>query len=219
MERAYLLVVNDVVADAEPDFNRWYENQHLAERLGVPGFQNARRYVAQRAAPRYVAFYETDGTEVFASEAYRARLASPTDWTQRTMPAFRAMHRTVMRAEYRLMRGLGALLDLIVLDPERGDAAAAAEDAAAELASDAAFEGLLVLREVKLESASGTPEGRLRPGPDASMARVALVQWADVPGHAPRDPRRVLESAGLVAAGEAGGRYALITARGRLDLS
>lgn len=218
MQRAYLLIANDVEAASEDEFNRWYGGQHLDERLGVPGFINARRYVAQSGSPKYVAYYETESVEVFTSAAYRARLAGPTDWTTRVMPAFRNMHRTVMREEFRDMRGMGALLDLVVLRGNGPATPAQCERAVAALSRSAAFEGLLVLHEVKLESASGTPEGNLRPGPDASIPRVALVWWADLPGHAPLDAATALASAELASDRQAGGRYRLITARGRIHL-
>ena len=35
---ALLMVWADVPADREPEFNRWYNEEHLAERLAVPGF-------------------------------------------------------------------------------------------------------------------------------------------------------------------------------------
>lgn len=219
MQRAYLLVANDVDAAVEDEFNRWYDNQHLDERLGVPGFINARRYVAQQAAPKYVAYYETAGIEVFTSAAYRARLAGPTEWTTRVMPAFRRMHRTVMRETFRTMRGVGALLDLVVLGGAGPDPVAEGERAVAELSRCAAFEGLLILDEVKLESASATPEGSLRPGRDASMPRVALIWWADLPGNPPPDARSALADAGLPPTSDAGGRYRLITARGRIEMA
>lgn len=219
MQRAYLLIANDVAADCEDEFNRWYDGQHLDERLGVPGFVNARRYLAQSASLKYVAYYETEGVDVFTSAAYRARLASPTDWTTAVMPAFRRMHRTVMHEAFRHMRGTGALLDLVVLSDAGPAPSGQCERAVAALERAAAFEGLLVLNEVRLESASGTPEGTLRPGPDASMPRVALVWWADLPGHAAPDARRVLADAGFTCAQGEGGRYRLITARGRIDLT
>lgn len=219
MQRAYLLIANDVEAASEDEFNRWYDGQHLNERLGVPGFINARRYVAQSASLRYVAYYETDSVDVFTSAAYRARLASPTDWTTAVMPAFRRMHRTVMHAEFRRMRGTGALLDLVVLSDAGPAPSGHWERTLAALERVAAFEGLLVLSEVRLESASGTPEGNLRPGPDASMPRVAMVWWADLPGHAAPDARRVLADTGFTSAQSEGGRYRLITARGRIDLN
>lgn len=46
-----LLVLNDVVEGFEEEFNRWYQQQHVPERLGVPGFNTARRYRAVERGP------------------------------------------------------------------------------------------------------------------------------------------------------------------------
>lgn len=76
----------DVLPEAEEDFNRWYAEQHLPERLGVPGFLRGRRYRAARGTPKYFTLYETESTEVLRSPAYLARLNNPTDWTRRVLP-------------------------------------------------------------------------------------------------------------------------------------
>jgi hypothetical protein len=39
-----LMVWSDVPAEHEPEFNRWYNEEHLAERLSVPDFLRAARY-------------------------------------------------------------------------------------------------------------------------------------------------------------------------------
>ncbi|HZP85268.1 MAG TPA: hypothetical protein VFB54_00510 [Burkholderiales bacterium] len=219
MQRGYLVIANDVAADAEDEFNRWYQNEHLPERLGVPGFNNVRRYVAENATLQYFAIYETDDPDVLTSPAYRERLSAPTPWTQRMMPSFRNMHRTVMRADYRAMRGMGALLDLIVLDATVDATHLTFDRIAAALAEDAAFEGLLVLAQVGQASASGTTEGSLRGGPDAAMARAAVVQWSALPRHRPPEPHVAFERAGLYRGDTIGGRYRLMTARGRFDFA
>ena len=46
-----LMVWTDVPADKEEDFNRWYNEEHLAERLSVPGFLSAARYEAVKSGP------------------------------------------------------------------------------------------------------------------------------------------------------------------------
>jgi hypothetical protein len=219
MKPGYLVVVNDVASGAESAFERWYQGEHLAERLGVPGFHNARRYVAVEGAPRYAALYETDDAGVLSSEPYRARLNAPTEMTRAIMPSFRNMNRTVMECDYRNVRGLGVLLDLVVV--ERGGEAPTqtlVADLMAELSQETAFEGLALLSSAKLPSVSGTAEGKLRSGPDASLDAAALVHWADLPGHRPLDPRPLLEAAGLRPSAGPGGRYRLLAARGRFEL-
>jgi hypothetical protein len=219
MKPGYLLVANDVAPGAEQAFERWYQGEHLAERLGVPGFHNARRYLAVDGAPRYAALYETDDAGVLTSEPYRARLDAPTEMTGSIMPAFRNMSRTVMECDYRNVRGLGVLLDLVVVE-RMGDPAVQllTADLMARLSKDPAFEGLALLSSAKLPPVSGTAEGKLRSAPDASIGAAALVHWADLPGHRPPDPRPALGAAGLHPSAKPGGRYRLLAARGRFEL-
>ncbi|MGH8056431.1 MAG: hypothetical protein ACREOH_04245, partial [Candidatus Entotheonellia bacterium] len=54
-----LAVWMDIPAHVEDDFNRWYNEEHIAERVGIPGFLNGRRYLAIDGAPKYVALYDT----------------------------------------------------------------------------------------------------------------------------------------------------------------
>ena len=41
---ALLMVWAEVPADKEDDFNAWYNEEHLAERLAIPGVLSAARY-------------------------------------------------------------------------------------------------------------------------------------------------------------------------------
>jgi len=48
-----LMVWADVPANREDEFNRWYNEEHVPERLAVPGFLSAARYEAVRdSSPR-----------------------------------------------------------------------------------------------------------------------------------------------------------------------
>jgi hypothetical protein len=46
--RGLLMVYVDVPAPLEDEFNRWYNEEHIPERLAIPGVLNAARYVAVR---------------------------------------------------------------------------------------------------------------------------------------------------------------------------
>src|SRR5258705_8981521 len=52
-----LMVWADVPADKEAEFNRWYNEEHLAERLAIPGFLNGARYEAGKGGPKHLAVY------------------------------------------------------------------------------------------------------------------------------------------------------------------
>ena len=83
---ALLMVWADVPADKEPDFNRWYNEEHVAERLAVPGFLSAARYEAVKGAPKHLACYELENAAVLESPAYKKVQANPTEWTRRCSP-------------------------------------------------------------------------------------------------------------------------------------
>ncbi len=95
--KAALAVWLECLPAAEGDFNRWYVEEHMAERVGLPGFLRGRRHEAMRGAPRYFAFYETEGVDALRSPAYEDRLAHPTEWTRRVMPNVRNFTRGVYR--------------------------------------------------------------------------------------------------------------------------
>ena len=81
-----LMVWADVPADKEPEFNRWYNEEHLAERLAIPGFLSAARYEAVKGGPKHLAVYELENAAVMESPAYKKVQANPTPWTQRIGP-------------------------------------------------------------------------------------------------------------------------------------
>ncbi len=95
--KAALAVWLECLPEAEEDFDRWYREEHLAERMGVPGFLRARRHQAVRGAPKYFAFYEVEDAEVLRSPTYLERLNNPTEWTRRVMPTVRNFTRGVYR--------------------------------------------------------------------------------------------------------------------------
>ena len=81
--RGLLLVMIEVEPAHEADFNRWYNEEHVPERLSVPGFLNARRFVALEGEPKYLALYDLESPEVLQTEAYTKLLAG-TPWTNAT---------------------------------------------------------------------------------------------------------------------------------------
>jgi hypothetical protein len=102
-----LAIWNDVDPENEIDYNEWYFQEHLLERLSIPGFLTARRYERTGGGPKYFTFYHTRSIEVMRSPAYLQRLDNPTDWTRRGMASFKSMNRTACRETIDLGRGIG----------------------------------------------------------------------------------------------------------------
>ena len=87
-----LMVWADVPADKEQEFNRWYNEEHLAERLSIPGFLSGARYEAVKGGPKHLAYYELESPAVLESEEYKRVSANPTPWTKRSGPQAIATH-------------------------------------------------------------------------------------------------------------------------------
>ena len=71
MPKGLLLMMTDIDPPNEEDFNRWYEEEHLVERMAIPGFINARRFTALEGGPKYLALYDLESPEVLQSAPYR----------------------------------------------------------------------------------------------------------------------------------------------------
>jgi hypothetical protein len=118
--KGMLLTSMDVDAAHEADFNRWYDREHLEERVAIDGFIEARRYVAEEGAPKYLSLYSTETFEVLDSPAYRAALASQTAWSKANIARFRNMIRGVARITISHGKGRGAALGIIRIRPASG---------------------------------------------------------------------------------------------------
>jgi len=95
-ERALLLVMMDIDPEHEADFDRWYEEEHIPERMAIPGFVSARRFRAVEGGPKYLALYELESPEALDSEAYRYWYGEGrTDWTRRILENVRNYVRNV----------------------------------------------------------------------------------------------------------------------------
>ena len=91
-----LLMMTDIDPANEADFNRWYEEEHLDERMRIPGFINARRFTALEGGPKYLALYDLESPDVLQSAPYRHVVgAGKSAWTQRMEGQFRNFRRNV----------------------------------------------------------------------------------------------------------------------------
>ncbi len=107
-----LAIFNNAAPGREAEFEEWFQHEHLAERIAVPGFLLGRRYEAVAGAPRYFNFYLTQSASVLKSAAYLERLDHPTPMTHKIMSEiFKDMIRTVCHRTLRLgaMRGAAAV--------------------------------------------------------------------------------------------------------------
>src|ERR1700753_3065493 len=116
--KGMLLTSMDIDPSHEAEFNRWYDREHLEERVAIDGFLEARRYIAHRGAPKYLSLYSTVTFDVLDSPAYRTALANQTAWSKTNISRFKNMIRGVARITISRGTGRGAVLGIIRLRPD-----------------------------------------------------------------------------------------------------
>jgi hypothetical protein len=107
MANGTLAVWSGIDAEAEDDYNRWYEREHMFERVEVPGIRRARHYRTMVGTPKFFTYFELDEPMVVSSGVYLAQSNNPSPWTERILPHFRDVNRTASRVIRRLGRGFG----------------------------------------------------------------------------------------------------------------
>ena len=91
---AVLALWNDIDPAFTDEYERWHTIEHVPERVWVPGFRTATRYVGDCAnQPRYFTLYELDSLDCLDSVHYRTLVEEPTPWSRAMRPAFRNFFR------------------------------------------------------------------------------------------------------------------------------
>ena len=113
--RGQLSIWTDLDTAYEADFNRWYDREHMQERMAIPGFMRARRFHAVTPCPRpYLALYDTESLQVFRQPTYQAALARQSDWSRLNFSRMRDTQRRVGENVVDAGRGEGGSLALFL---------------------------------------------------------------------------------------------------------
>lgn len=118
--KGMLITSMDVDANDEQEFNVWYDREHLAERVAIAGFLEARRWLAVDAKPKYFCTYSTKEFGDLTGPAYQKALANQTDWSRKNIGRFQNMIRAVGRITASRGQGRGAALVVVRLRPQPG---------------------------------------------------------------------------------------------------
>ena len=75
-----LVVTMDVDPEDEAEFNKWYNEQHLPERMEIPGYVSARRFKLEEGdgALTYLCIWELEDGSPLQSQMYQEQNADPT---------------------------------------------------------------------------------------------------------------------------------------------
>jgi hypothetical protein len=119
-----LITMMDVDAAEELDFNDWYDKEHLAERVGIEGFTEARRYIAVDARPKYLNLYTTRTFDILSSPQYQKALQNQTARSLHHIERFRNGGRAIVRITSSQGQGRGSALFFAAIRPTGADVAA-----------------------------------------------------------------------------------------------
>ena len=115
---AVVAIWNGIAPEARDQFYDWHINEHMPERVGIPGFRRGRRYIAADPAtqPAFFTLYELDTMEVAKGSDYANRLNDPTPGTVASTSQFRDAFRALSRVLLSEGPGAGGAMLTIRLD-------------------------------------------------------------------------------------------------------
>lgn len=115
--KGMLAVYTEIAPRHERDLNEWYNREHIDERINLPGFHRARRYVSVKGSPKYLATYECDSADDLATPGYLHLLANQTPWSQSVTGRFTHFTRMTLRLQLDLTHGDGGALTTVRFAP------------------------------------------------------------------------------------------------------
>jgi hypothetical protein len=220
----------------EPALNDWWTNEHLPERLALPGFLRCRRFFMQAASPtaspesKYLVWYEVDDPKALISPQYMEKLDNPTPGTARFMPQTKLqrcacrVHASQVRPEFSLTGMIGGSMAHISFTPPP-DKAACLDGLAVSLRELFAHAVVLAFHVVEQDEETTRTGSQTKSYAGVSLQRsglkcMVLVEFSESIV-SPSGQREALRSMVIDRAAEAGATdiegsiYGLICAVGR----
>ncbi|MBD8215714.1 DUF4286 family protein [Erwinia persicina] len=108
-----LFVATNVASEDDADFNCWYDNEHVAERVAISGFISGTRYRARQAGRRYLGLYKTHSLDDFTRDDYYSAFTRQTAWSVTNLQRMIDPLRRVCRIDARTGAGSGAHLAVL----------------------------------------------------------------------------------------------------------
>ncbi len=215
--KAVVAIWNNITSEGRDDFYDWHMNEHIPERVAIPGFLRGRRYIAtmRETDPEYFTLYETTSFDVLRGQDYAERLNAPTPWTRRATSQFGNTARALAHVLETNGTGMGgALLTVRFLADEH--VRPSLEALMREVSTKPRISGAHLCCADETSSQVRTAESRDRTDIEAPPSWFALVEATDVHALA-----TILEKNELIKAGARDpilrGLYSLEYSRSSLD--
>lgn len=81
-----LFVASDIDEVHENEFNNWYDNEHVPDRVSMPGVIKATRFKAVVGSPKYLALYWAKSLSSFDGPEYQHAFKNQTSWSNKILP-------------------------------------------------------------------------------------------------------------------------------------
>lgn len=180
---------HDIAPQGLAEFYAWHGEEHMPERVSIPGFCSGRRFIAKAADLQFFNLYETQSLEVVGGPDYQARLDSPTPRTLSAVRHFRNVARSLCRVLVKHTAsesgiGQAGLIATLRYDVEEAQEAAHLEKfqqaIVPALAGSAGVCAVSLLLADRAASGYVNAEQRARGAANAVSPIVLLVEgWAD----------------------------------------
>lgn len=175
---------HDITAQGRDNFYAWHGNEHMLERVSIPGFLRGRRYVSIDGAPEFFNLYETASPKTVTGPAYLERLNHPTPWTMKSVPDFRNVSRSLCAVAASQGRSDGGLLGTFRYAVREGHEDEhrhyVCSEMLPQLAQSAGVAGCHLLCADEVASAVKTVEKNVRREDDLIPPWIVLLEgWAD----------------------------------------
>ncbi|WP_137177235.1 hypothetical protein [Roseomonas sp. AR75] len=198
---AAVAIWNGVTPEGRAEFYAWHLHEHMAERVGIPGFRRGRRFIALdgMTRPEFFTLYEADTMQVLQGQDYANRLNAPSAWTKRATQGFRDTSRGLARVVASHGVGPGGVMLTLRFDaPPSAIPAVSALVAQAATAARVTGAHLLITDDAASNEDSAEKRGRndITPPP----AWIILAEATDAEALAPLFPEAALRAAGALAA-------------------
>ncbi len=182
---AFIVIWHDLTPGFEEQFERWHTEEHMPERLGVPGFLRGSRYMNWKQSPHVCfTFYELAHIETFRSPGYLARLNAPTEWSGRVMPGMTNFLRGACETVVSLGHGTGGAIASVRIRRSGAHTEASRlrlAQATVQVSGIGGVTSVHLGRQEALLAAQKTDETALRPPPSAAVFDyVMLVEAIDL---------------------------------------
>ena len=182
--QAVIAIWNAIASEGRDEFYAWHVQEHMPERVGIPGFRRGRRYrgADEATAPEFFTLYEVDSFEVLEGSDYLRRLDRPTPWTKKATAHFQDTSRGLARVLMSIGPGSsGAMATLrFNVDTEGREPPASLVHSATNAARLPQVTGVHVCKTDDAASAVQTAESKGRTDIEGPPSWFALIEACTV---------------------------------------